>query len=289
MLLPLRARLRQKPAREILAGRYSVQRERSTIKAAGRRLAVQRLRPDRARGGPSLVFLHEGLGCIAMWRDFPSRLCARLGLEGVVHDQWGHGLSEPLDRPRDARYLHDEALVFLPEVLRELGVARAVLVGHSDGGTIALLFAAAHPRMAAAVVAEAAHVFVEEITLAGIRAAVAAYAATDLPARLARYHGEKTDGLFRAWHETWLSPAFRDWNTGAELSRVTCPTLVLQGEADEYGTAAQVEAIARGVAGPVESELLPGCAHVPHHQAADAVLERVARFLERHLAGEMGR
>jgi pimeloyl-ACP methyl ester carboxylesterase len=266
-----------------------LQRERSAIKAAGRRLAVQRLRPDRAREGPPLVFLHEGLGCIAMWKDFPSRLSSRLRLEGVSYDRWGHGQSEPLDRPRDARYLHDEALVFLPEALRELGVARAVLVGHSDGGTIALLFAAAHPRMAAAVVAEAAHVFVEEITLAGIRAAVAAYAATDLPARLARYHGEKTDGLFRAWHETWLSPAFRDWNTGAELSRVTCPTLVLQGEADEYGTAAQVEAIARGVAGPVESELLPGCAHVPHHQAADAVLERVARFLERHLAGEMGR
>jgi pimeloyl-ACP methyl ester carboxylesterase len=266
-----------------------VQRERATIKAAGRWLAVQRVRPDRARGGPPLVFLHEGLGCIAMWRDFPSRLCARVGLEGIAYDRWGHGLSEPLDRPRDARYLHDEALVFLPEVLRELGVARAVLVGHSDGGTIALLFAAAFPRATAAVVAEAAHVFVEEVTLAGIRAAVAAYAATDLPARLARYHGEKTDALFRAWHETWLSPAFRGWNIEAELPRVACPALALQGELDEYGTAAQVEAIARGVTGPVESELLPGCAHVPHRQAADALLERVARFLERRLAGEIGR
>jgi pimeloyl-ACP methyl ester carboxylesterase len=151
------------------------------------------------------------------------------------------------------------------------------------------LFAAAFPRAAAAVVTEAAHVFVEEATLAGIRAAGAAYAATDLPIRLARYHGEKTGGLFRAWHETWLSPAFRGWNIEAELPRVACPTLVLQGELDEYGTAAQVGAIARGVAGPVETGLLPGCAHVPHHQAADAVLERVARFLERHLAGEIGR
>jgi pimeloyl-ACP methyl ester carboxylesterase len=266
-----------------------VQRERSTIKAAGRRLAVQRLRPDGAMAGPPLLFLHEGLGCVAMWKDFPSRLCARLGLEGVCYDRWGHGLSEPLDRPRDARYLHDEALVFLPEVLRGLGIEHAALFGHSDGGTIALLFAAAFPQAAAALVTEAAHVFVEEETLAGIRAAVGTYATTDLPARLARYHGDKTGGLFRAWHETWLSPAFRDWNIEAELPRIGCPSLLLQGEADEYGTAAQVETIARGVAGPVETGLLPGCGHAPHLQAADAVLERAARFLERHLAREIGR
>jgi pimeloyl-ACP methyl ester carboxylesterase len=267
-------------------GKRRVQRQRSTIKAAGRLLAVERLRPRQHAGGPPLVFLHEGLGCIAMWKDFPARLCERLGLEGIVYDRWGHGLAEPLDRPRTVRYLHDEAQIFLPALLRELGIGRAILVGHSDGGTIALLFAAAFPALTAAVVAEAAHVFVEEITLAGIRAAVEAYATTNLPQRLARYHGAKTESIFRAWHECWLSPAFRDWNIEAELARIVCPTLVLQGEADEYGTPAQVTAIAKGVTGPAETALLPGCAHIPHLQAAEAVLDRIAGFLERHVLRE---
>jgi pimeloyl-ACP methyl ester carboxylesterase len=268
------------------AGWSSVQVERAMIKAAGRKLAVARLRPERPVGGPPLVFLHEGLGCIAMWKDFPAALCERVGREGVVHDRWGYGRSEPHDRPRTPRYLHEEAELFLPAVLDALGIPKAALFGHSDGGTIALLFAAACPERTAAVVTEAAHVFVEEVTLAGIRAAVAAYAATDLPRRLARYHGDKTDTVFRAWHETWLSPGFRDWNIEAELRGVRAPTLVLQGEDDEYGTPAQVAAIAAGIKGPVEMALLPNCAHVPHHQARAAVLELAAGFLERQPVGE---
>jgi pimeloyl-ACP methyl ester carboxylesterase len=256
------------------------------IKAAGRQLAVVRLRPESPIGGPPLVFLHEGLGCIAMWKDFPAALCARVGREGVVYDRWGYGRSEPLDRPRTPRYLHEEAELSLPAVLDALAIPKAALLGHSDGGTIALLFAAACPERTAAMITEAAHVFVEEVTLAGIRAAVAAYAATDLPRRLARYHGDKTDTVFRAWHETWLSPGFRDWNIEPELRHVRAPTLVLQGEDDEYGTPAQVAAIAAGIKGPVETALLPNCAHVPHLQARAAVLERAAGFLEQRLAGE---
>jgi pimeloyl-ACP methyl ester carboxylesterase len=256
------------------------QAERATIEAAGRRLAVTRLRPESVvAGAPPLVFLHEGLGCTALWKDFPAALCARLGCQGVVYDRWGYGRSEPLDRPRDARYLHDEAQIFLPALLDALGIPRAALFGHSDGGTIGLLFAAARPERCAALVTEAAHVFVEDITLAGIRAAAAAYATTDLPKRLARYHGDKTDTVFRAWADTWLAPWFRGWNVEAELRRVTCPVLVLQGADDEYGTPAQVEAIARGVRGPVRTVLLPGCAHVPHQQARAAVLELAAGFL----------
>lgn len=258
-----------------------VQRERVTIKAAGRLLAVQRLNPASAAAGPTLVFLHEGLGSIALWKDFPSRLCTRLGLPGLVYDRWGYGQSEPLDRPRTTTYLHDEARIFLPAVLRELGIERCILVGHSDGGSIALLFAASFPAVTAAIVTEAAHVFVEEITLAGIRAAGVAYATTDLPHRLARYHGDKTDGIFRAWHDGWCSTEFRGWNIEAELPRITCPTLVLQGADDEYGTPAQVEAIASGVGGPVESVLLPGCGHTPHQQAAAHVLDLIAGFVGR--------
>lgn len=256
-----------------------MQAERSTIKAAGRGLAVTRLKPDGPRDGPPLVFLHEGLGCTALWRDFPAALCARLGWEGVVYDRWGHGRSEPFDRPRHAGYLDDEAEVFLPALLDALAIPRCALFGHSDGGTIALLFAAAHPGRAAALVTEAAHVFVEELTLAGVRAAGEAYRTTDLPRRLARYHGERTESVFRGWHDTWLSPGFRGWNVEAALPRVASPLLVLQGAEDEYGTEAQVEAIGRGARGPVETAILPACAHVPHRQARAAVLERAAAFL----------
>ncbi len=257
------------------------------IKAAGRRLAVARLPgPDggdaAAASPPPLVFLHEGLGSVALWRGFPGALCARVGRRGLAYDRWGHGRSEALDGPRDARYLHREAIVFLPAVLDALRLPRAALFGHSDGGTIALLFAAAFPDRVAAVVAEAAHVFVEPETLRGIEATAAAFREGTLRQRLARYHGGKTDALFAAWAETWLSPAFRGWNVEPELPRVACPVLVLQGEADQYGTPAQVEAIARGVRGPVETALLPGCGHAPHHEAPGAVLELAAAFLGRH-------
>jgi pimeloyl-ACP methyl ester carboxylesterase len=254
------------------------------IKAAGRSIAVQQLRPEGAASDLTLVFLHEGLGSIALWRDFPTLLCERLGLSGLVYDRWGYGQSEPLDRPREVGYLHDEALLFLPEVLKQAGVGWPVLVGHSDGGSIALLYAARFPDRPAAVVTEAAHAFVEEITVAGIRAAGRAYAETDLPTRLARYHGEKTQTLFRAWHDRWLSPDFRAWNIEAELAGVICPVLVLQGEADEYGTPDQVGAIARAVSGPTETALLPGIGHAPHQQAGTQVFDLIAGFLGRHLA-----
>lgn len=263
-----------------------VQPERGFIKAAGRELAVVRLRPDAPPSGPPLVFLHEGLGCIAMWKDVPAVLCHRLGREGILYDRWGHGRSEPLDRPRDTRYLHDEAESVLPAVLDALEVPRAALIGHSDGGSIALLFAAAAPERCAALVAEAAHVFVEDVTISGIQAAVEAYATTDLRQRLMRYHGDKTDTVFQAWHRIWLSPDFRPWNIERGLERVTCPALILQGLNDEYGTPAQVEAIARRLAGPVETALIPACGHVPHHQARSVVLPRIATFLERHASRE---
>ena len=260
-----------------------MQRNRAVIKAGGRSLAVQRLQPDGAAAGPTLVFLHEGLGSIALWRDFPTRLCQRLGLPGLVYDRWGHGQSEPLDRPRDLRYLHDEAELFLPELLAEVAVERPVLIGHSDGGTIALLYAARFPDRPPAIVTEAAHVFVEDITVAGIRAAGRAYAETDLATRLVRYHGERTHSLFHAWHDRWLSPDFRTWNIEAELATVACPTLVLQGDADQYGTPAQVEAIARAVSGPAETALLPGIGHTPHQEAPEQVLGLIESFLRRRL------
>ncbi len=259
-----------------------VRSHRSHIEACGRQLQVQRLEPPGARSAPVLVFLHEGLGSIDQWKDFPARLCAATGSPGLVYDRWGFGGSQALDGPRDPGYLHHEARESLPAVLAACGVDDPLLVGHSDGGSIALLFAAAYPDRARAIVTEAAHVFVECVTLAGIRAAARAYRDTDLRERLGRYHGPKTDLVFNGWADTWLGPGFRDWNIEAELPRIRCPALVIQGEDDEYGTPAQVEAIARGVSGPVCTWMVPRCGHVPHRQAAQAVLESMARFIGAH-------
>ncbi|NJN48281.1 MAG: alpha/beta hydrolase, partial [Candidatus Competibacteraceae bacterium] len=183
-----------------------MQRQRFDFQAAGRRLHAEYLQPSPKQLGPTLVFLHEGLGSIAQWKTFPVRLCNACGFPGLVYERWGFGNAEPLSRPRQTDYLHQEAQI-LPEVLERCGVRESpVLIGHSDGGSIALLFAAAHPDRVRAVITEAAHVFVEDVTLAGIRAAKAMYRTTDLRDRLARYHGDKVDSTFRGWCDTWLRP-----------------------------------------------------------------------------------
>jgi len=230
---------------------------------------------------PVLVLIHEGLGCIEFWKDFPAALRDRTGLDVFAWDRLGYGGSDPAEGPRDTRYLHREANTFLPAVLAAAGVARPpILFGHSDGGSIALLHAASQP--VAACVTAAAHVFVEEETLAGIRAADRLYRTTDLHARLARYHGDRTDTVFRRWADTWSAPYFRDWNIEGELAAIRAPLLAMQGEDDEYGTPAQVEAIVTATGGLAEPVLLPGCGHTPHREVPEATLETIARFLERH-------
>jgi pimeloyl-ACP methyl ester carboxylesterase len=231
--------------------------------------------------GPVLVFLHEGLGTIRGWRDVPDHLAAATGRPALVYERTGYGNSGPVTLPRPLDYLEREAEDMLPRLLDHLGIERGLPIGHSDGGSIALLFAAAFPERCVAAVTEAAHVFVEEISLDGIRAAVAAYETGDLKARLARQHGENTDGAFRGWSDTWLSPGFRDWSIAGRLPAIRCPVLVLQGAGDEYGTAAQVEAIVRGVSGPAEPHLIPGCGHAPHHQAREITLGLIAEFVAR--------
>jgi pimeloyl-ACP methyl ester carboxylesterase len=230
-------------------------------------------------GAPALVFLHEGLGSIGQWRDFPLAVCAGAGLPGLVYERRGHGKSDPLDGPRSRNYLHEEALDVLPAVLDQSGISAAILIGHSDGGSMALLFAAEYPGRVLGIVTEAAHVFVEDVTLEGIRKAVALYGTTNLKTHLQKYHGEKTDGLFHAWADTWLAPSFRDWNIESCLPRVRCPLLVIQGRDDEYGTPAQVEAIVKQAGGPARPLIIPNCGHIPHHQAKEQVLAAVVPFV----------
>lgn len=232
-----------------------------------------------------LIFLHEGLGSIPQWTargiDAPARLVAATGRPALVFERQGYGRSDPLTAPRHPGYLYDEAWEALPRVLDAAGIGRAVLVGHSDGGSIALLFAARFPDRTDRLVSEAAHVIVEDVTLAGIRDARRAYGAPQsrLKAALQRHHGDGTDAVFSAWADAWLSPDFRDFDMGDQLAAITAPALAIQGDGDEYGTPRQLELIAEGVAGPVETWLVPDCAHVPHHQAADRVLPRIAEFI----------
>lgn len=251
----------------------------------GMTLAVQRItlsRPADA-AAPTMVFLHESLGCIETWREFPAFLAEAAGLDAIVYDRLGYGLSAPMsDAPRTKRYLHVEA-ERLFALLDALGIGDVVLFGHSDGGSIALLAAAMQPTRVKAVITEGAHVFVEEETLEGVRIAKALMAKTDLPTRLARYHGDKVARLTSAWIDTWLSPGFRDWNIEADLRFARCPALLIQGEDDEYGTPAQVDSIVKAWGGKAEALLLPKARHTPHREATKAVMDAVTTFLPRAL------
>jgi len=227
---------------------------------------------------PVLVFLHEGLGCTAMWRDFPARLCAATGCEGLVYDRRGYGQSSPLGAVRSIHYLHEYALNELPAVLAALLPQRAYwLVGHSDGGSIALIHAAERPARLRGVITEAAHVFVEAVTLEGIRAAREAWEAGKLKG-LERFHGDKTENIFAAWADTWLEPSFAYWNIEYLLPAIACPVLALQGSGDQYGSAAQPAAIA-GKTAHGQPLLLPACGHTPHAEATDATLDAMRRFI----------
>lgn len=233
-------------------------------------------------GRLTIVFLHDSLGCIALWRDFPEQLALATQCDALVYDRQGYGESSPFDAPpRTTQYLEEEA-DRLPDLLGACGVERAILFGHSDGGSIALVAAAKHPTGIQAVVSEGAHVFVEDITLDGIRHARELMRTTDLRSRVARYHGARTDEVIARWIETWLRPEFRDFNIEHFLRGIRVPTLVLQGMRDEFGSEAQVRAIAGGVAAASEAHMIPGAAHNPHKEATEDTLRITVAFLRKH-------
>jgi pimeloyl-ACP methyl ester carboxylesterase len=249
----------------------------------GGRIEYESFVPEGA-AGPDIVMLHEGLGSVAMWKDFPARLAGTTGSRVIAYSRHGHGRSEVPARPRNARYMHDEALIVLPRVLDALNVERPVLFGHSDGASIALIYAGDAGRPLAGVVALAPHVLVEELSVNSIAATGEAWHTTDLGKRLARYHDD-ADSLFRAWNDIWLSDEFRSWNIEDSVRRISCPILAIQGEEDEYGTMDQVERIARA-APDVELVKLEDCRHSPHRDQPGAVLEAAARWLGRLRRGD---
>lgn len=248
------------------------------VHVAGHRLEYYWTRPP-APGETALIFLHEGLGSAALWRDFPAAVASATGYPALVYSRHGYGGSDVLGEPRGVDYMHHEALEVLPALRAELGIEAPILVGHSDGASIALIHAGAGTWPVRALALEAAHVFVEDIGVAGIEAAKAAFEATDLPQKLARHHADPNRTFF-GWNDIWLDPAFRAWNIESCLGAVRCPALVIQGEDDEYGTLAQVAAIRDQASGPVETCVLAACGHSPHRDQPDRTLAAIAGFIK---------
>jgi pimeloyl-ACP methyl ester carboxylesterase len=245
---------------------------------AGHRLEVLS-QPPASPGQPWVVFLHEGLGSAGQWGDFPARVAARTGCGALTYSRWGYGRSETRPRPWPATFLDEEATSILPALLGTFGIARPVLFGHSDGGSIALIYAAALPDAVRGVIAEAAHVMVEEIQLTGIARTRQRFLDGELRPSLRKQHGEHVDDTVHGWTETWLRPDLRSWDIRARLPAIRCPVLVIQGREDDYGTLAHVEDTVSGVGGRAETLVLDACGHVPHRQKAREVLAAVTRFI----------
>ncbi len=243
--------------------------------AGGHRLESQLIgQPGEDR--PTLVFLHEGLGSVALWRDFPGRLCAATGLPGLVYSRAGYGWSDPVAEARTVRFMHDEAIRVLPELLDTLHIERPILVGHSDGASIAFIHAGTFPDADAAVIALAPHLFVEPICIDAIGEVTRRYAAPGLREQLGRYHAD-VDGAFHGWSDVWLSDAFAAWTIEQEVAASRCPILAVQGEDDEYGTMRQLDRIAE-LRPDARLLKLPRCRHSPHLDRPREVLEALAAF-----------
>lgn len=240
--------------------------------------------PTTDRDDLVVVFLHEALGSIPQWRNFPTTLCKSIGLNGIVYERQGHGESSPLSVIRDERYLHQYALSELPQFIEALlpPEKKIILVGHSDGGSIALLYANAFPKRIAGLITMAAHVINEPETIAGIGPAVSAYNEGKLD-KLKNYHGEKTDYLFKAWSETWQSTAFRNWNISGDIQEILAPTLILQGQLDQYGTQRQLDIIQSSIKNSCTCEMIPGLGHHPHLEDLKGITEKIVRFINEQI------
>jgi pimeloyl-ACP methyl ester carboxylesterase len=251
----------------------------SCLQVAGHRLEYKWVDPGGlplGAKGPTLVFLHEGLGSVALWKDFPEQVARATNCVALVYSRYGHGRSDRLSEPRTVDYMHREASEMLPGVLDALSVRDPILIGHSDGASISIIYAASNAVQGLVVMAP--HVFVEDISVASIARARASFEATDLGTKLARYHDDAA-ATFRGWNDIWLNPNFRSWNIEPMLPSITAPVLLIQGKDDQYGTVAQVEAVARGVSGPAQVLMLQDCGHSPHVDQPVQTIEAIAQFV----------
>ena len=293
------------------------ERAPASFEVAGQRLEYRWIGPQPAEA-PTIVFLHEGLGCVGMWRDFPDRVAGETGCGALVYSRRGYGASDPVGGPRPVRFMHDEALQILPLVIARFKLRDVILFGHSDGASIGIVYAGAHPRSVRGLVLEAPHVFVEPVCIESISRVAKQFCSAESAAtpvldpqaslptprmddttlqkndtyedemagmrhRLARHHGANTDSMFQTWAEVWLNPEFQHWNIEEYLSPIEAPLLVIQGKEDEYGTLKQVDAVVTQARGPAESLLLADCGHSPHRDQPDRVMSSTRRFVRRIL------
>lgn len=261
-------------------------RQTKHYRIAGGTIAADWLGASSAKAARTLVFLHQGLGTKKQWRSIAERLSRELSLPAFLYDRFGHGESSAFptsdeDPPHD--YLTEEAQVHLPAVLAAAGIDQPVFIGHSDGATIALMYGCRFPRAIVAAVSIAAHVFNEALTRNGIRQTEQAFRRKGLARALEAHHGEKTEALFRRWHDTWLDESFEDWSMVEHLRQFSAPLLVLQGSEDEYGSKAQVAAIAKNVSGPCTSQFIAKCGHDPIASHGDDIAETILCFLQHQL------
>ena len=229
---------------------------------------------------PYLVFIHEGLGCEAMWKRFPELLCKATGCPGLIYDRLGYGRSSPLGHAHTIHYMHEYALTELPGLLETVIPDMCfILIGHSDGGSISLIYGAERPFFLKGIITEAAHVFVEPETISAIRSADEAWE-KGLLTGLSKYHGDKTEAMFKAWSTIWLSNGFKYWNIEYLLPSIKAPLLVIQGDNDQYGSPAQVKSIVCKSSGRTQFELIENCGHAPHLEAQPIVLKLMSEFVE---------
>lgn len=235
---------------------------------------------------PTLVFLHEGLGSALMWRDFPRQLADRLGCGAFVYSRFGYGNSDPCALPRPLEYMREEGLKVLPMIVAAAGLEEYILVGHSDGGSIALIYGGGvKSKGLLGVVTLAAHVFCEQLSVCSIASVCEDYRTGKLREKLQREHGENVDCAFWGWNRAWLDPAFMDWNIEEYLPALNVPLLAIQGSEDQYGTVAQLHSIGKQAGGPVETLLLPGCRHNPHCDQTEKTLTACTRFCSQIIPG----
>ncbi|MGM0635858.1 MAG: alpha/beta fold hydrolase [Bacteroidota bacterium] len=249
----------------------------SYLKINGNQLFYEQVIIDENR--PTLVFLHDSLGCVQLWRDFPEKLAKATNCNIFSYDRLGYGKSdEMLTSDRSINYLEKEADV-LAKIIHQQKLKNVILFGHSDGGSIALIFAAKHPNKIEKILVEAAHIFVEKQTLEGIETALNAYKHTSLPQKLQKYHGDKVEKLFDAWTKTWKKPEFQNWNIEYLLPQIKCPLLFIQGEMDEYGTINQVDQTVNLASGKSVKKIIPNAGHTPHKTHTDEVVKMAVDFI----------
>jgi len=252
------------------------------IEVCDKEIYYEVIYPERRKPGvPFLVFLHEGLGSIRQWKDFPDTIAKMVNYPVLVYDRYGYGRSEALSETRTPDYLNKEAFDFLPKLLEELQITEKVfLIGHSDGGSIALLYASKYPENILGLITEADHLFCEDITISGIKNAVKEYEKGKLKVSLRKIHGEKTDSVFYGWSDVWTAAENRHWNIEHHLSSITCPVLAIQGKDDCYGSEKQLLSKKNNISGPVELMFIDDCGHVPHFQVMEEVKEKMLNFIE---------